>query len=172
MYVGSISVDFNGIVLFDPDGLNRLFGPIAEGTDLFTRFITTEEGDEVLKRGLIVPVLAIDDGEYEVVVRLPNEESPVRGSILVENGIFPFRVDRRAVLADLAVLKEWIPEMGWTNVPVPKGSYAVTIRGYTQLDPLKGEIANAGYEFVLAPVMQLPVVSGETGKNMRVLRLE
>jgi hypothetical protein len=172
MFVDTVSVDFNGIVLFDPDRLQDFYRGIPDGTDLFTRFVSTEDGDAALREGFVVPVLAIDDGEYDVVVRLATEDSGARGSVLCENGVFPFRVLKRAVVADLAVLKEWIPELGWIPVPLRPGDYAVTVRGYRELDPLLREITGAGYEFVLDPVAALPAVTGEIGRNMRVLRLD
>ena len=49
MWQGEVIVDYNGIVLFAPDLLKQFYhGQIVKGTDLFTRYITTDEGDTVL----------------------------------------------------------------------------------------------------------------------------
>jgi hypothetical protein len=173
MFVGHVSTDFNGIVLFDPGLLRERYGgSIAPGTDLFTRYTTTDEGDAVIAAGLIVPILAIDDGGYEVIVRLTSEKSPHEEPAFVENGIYPLRIREGLVLADLAVLKEWLDDVGWQSVGMPRGRYAVTVRGFRSLDPTGHEIIRAGYEFVLNPVDSLPTPSADLGKNMRVLRLD
>src|SRR5262245_8846252 len=129
MWTGTVITDFNGIVLFEPVLLRERYGgAIAEGTDLFTRYRTSDEGDAVLAAGLIVPVLAIDDAGYDAMIRLSSEPAYVPGQIVAENGIFPLRVKERLVIADLVVLKEWMDDLGWIDVPVSPGNYAVTVR--------------------------------------------
>jgi hypothetical protein len=49
----------------------------------------------------------------------------------------------------------------------------VTVRAFRQTEKKgkQSEITAAGYEFVLEPAIALPAVTGDTGKNMRVLNL-
>src|SRR5258708_5862049 len=155
--------------MFDPVVLQRWRPEIHAGTDLFTEFITTATGDEVLERGIIVPVLAIDDGGYDVVVRASNEPSPIRADVLVENGELPLYVERDVVLADLAVLRHWLTDVGWMHVPVATGNYAVTVRGFRKMSADGRSLESAGYEFVLDPRERLPAVTGTTARNMRVM---
>jgi hypothetical protein len=167
MWRGTQGTDYNGIVVFDPDALRAWCGGnIAPGTDLFHRFTASDEGDRVLELGIVVPILAIDDGGYTIIVREAGEPSPVSPWIVVENAVFPLRITRDAVLADLAVLREWHDELGWQRVPIAAGSYAVTVRGFCRR--VHGRIADAGYELELARVTELPAVTGATGKPMRV----
>jgi hypothetical protein len=168
MWIGRVDVDANGIVLFDPVVVAQWRPHIKWRTDLFTELTTTDVGDEALRRGLFVPVLAIDDGGYDVIVRSRDEVSPIRGEVVVENGEFPLRIEHDLVVADLAVLREWIPELGWQHIPVPPGSYAATIAGFRQLT-VKPELVAAGYELILDRRRDLPPVTGSTGRGMRVL---
>jgi hypothetical protein len=176
MFVGTVYTDFNGIVLFDPSLLlQRYGGKIRSGTDLFTRYTSTEEGDEVLAQGLIVPVLAIDDAGYDIVVRTSSERYTPPGEVLVENDVYALRVTERLVVADLAVLKEWSNKIApGQETDIPPGIYAVTVRGFRALEKIgrRRRIAHAGYDFVLRPRKKLPKVTADTGKDMRVLRLD
>jgi len=173
MYIGDISAEYNGIVLFSPDGLVQHYGHIEEGDNLFKRFTTTEEGDDVLRLGIVVPILAIDSDIYEIVVRLVDEPNPFANNgceLVAENGVFALKVISRLVLADLAVLAEWHAEEGWQYIPeVVAGNYSVTVRGWRKVDEhLHFEIA--GYEFELRLVPDLPAVTADTGRRMQLLR--
>lgn len=54
-----VNTDFNGIVFFEPSRLRaRYGGRVAAGADLVARHTTTDEGDDVLGAGLILPLLA------------------------------------------------------------------------------------------------------------------
>jgi hypothetical protein len=93
MWQVTVSVEYNGIVLFDPCVVREELGSVRKGTNLFKRFTTTDEGDRVLARGLFVPVLAIDDAGYEAHLRLANEPSRVRDEhVLHTNDTFALRV--------------------------------------------------------------------------------
>ena len=173
MWAKMVLTDFNGLVLFAPDLLADHFGgAIPEGTDLFTRFMQTDDGDAVLAAGLIVPVLAIDDAPYTVIVRMATEQSPIAAeTVVVENGTVALAVATRVVVADLVVLKEWIDDLGWHDVDtgLEHGAYAVTVRGFRVLDAAQHTIVDAGYEFVLDPRPALPTVTADTGTKMRVM---
>ena len=101
----TLDIDYNGIVLFDPAVVRSWYGDsLAYGTNLFQRYITTEEGDRVLSGGLFVPILAIDDCGYDIIVRYDSEPSPVDvSSVKHENGSFALRVVECAVVADLGL---------------------------------------------------------------------
>jgi hypothetical protein len=169
MWVGDVDVDGNGIVLFDPLVVARWRPNLAEGADLFTLLVTTDAGDEALEAGVFVPILAIDDGGYRVVVRSPDEPPGIDGQLVVENGTFPLAVARDVVVADLAVLRHWLPEVGWTRIPLAPGSYGVTVRGMRRMSPDGKRLDEMGYELVAKPEPHLPPVTGETGRNMRTM---
>lgn len=166
-----LDVDYNGIVMFDPSVVNAWYGnSLTQGTDLFERYITTEEGDRALTGGLFVPILAIDDCGYDVIVRYDNEPSPVDvSSLRQENGAFALRVIESAVVADLAAIIEWEGAGAGQIVPVRPGLYEVHIRAFCRAGPGEHEIAEAGYEFVLSATNVLPRVTGNTGARMRVI---
>jgi hypothetical protein len=169
MWQGTVGVDANGIVLFDPVALARWRPDLAPGTDLFTELITTDAGDVVLARGLIVPILAIDDGGYDVSIRTVDEASPIDGEVIVENGVFPLLVERDVVVADLAVLRDWRVEVDWTHVAIAPGTYGVTLRGWRRMSPDGKRMDGMGYDFALKPEPALPAVTGDTGRRMRVM---
>lgn len=172
MWKGTQLTDYNGIVLFDPDALKKYYGRIRAGTNLFKRFTTTTDGDEILALGIVVPILAIDDAGYTIVIRERSESSPVEPFVIVTNEVYPFRVTREAVLADLAVLRSWKEGLDWQRVPIPMGTYGVTVRGFRRMAKTRRQIVDAGYEFVLRRVRKLPKVTANTGARMRTLKFD
>jgi hypothetical protein len=168
MWLGSVDVDGNGIVFFDPVVLRRWRPNMTPTHDLFRELVTTDAGDEVLAKGIIVPILAIDDGGYDVVVRRADEAQGIAGDLIVDNGVFPLVVESELVVADLSIFRSWADDLGWTRIPVPAGTYASRVRGIRQMSDHGQRMIGAGYELVLAATPSLPPVSGETGKNMRL----
>jgi hypothetical protein len=165
-----VDTDFNGIVFFDPSLLRtQAGGSIAPGPDLFTRYTTTEEGDDVIAAGVILPILAIDDGGYEIVVGRADEDPPARGEIVAENGVYPLRVQQRLVVADLAVLKDWEDELGWQDCDVAPGECSAVIRAFRETAP-DGRITRAGYALALRRVDALPAPTADLSKNLRLFR--
>jgi hypothetical protein len=164
-----VITDYNGIVIFDPDRLIQFCGGhIDEGTDLFTHFMSSDDGDKVIEQGIIIPILAIDDAGYSVEFHINEKSDRPKEQIVFENGIFPLHIEKRLVLADLVVLKEWIEDLGWINVDAPPGYYKVTIRGFRQKDQ-QGNITDGGYEFHLESTTSLPKYTGSLEINSRVL---
>jgi hypothetical protein len=163
----SLDVDYNGIVLFDPRVVTQHLGKIRRGTNLFRRFTTTDEGDEVVAAGLFVPVLAIDDAEYDIFVRFESEESRIADEwVLCENGFSPLVISDALVIADLEALLKWTGPGDGNRLQFSRGTYAVRVRGFSSVG-----LENAGYEFILKKVSRLPKVTGKIGAKMRVLRL-
>jgi len=164
-----VITDFNGIVIFEPGRLIQFWGGrIDEGTDLFTYFMSSDDGDEVIKQGIIIPILAIDDAGYSVEFYVDEKSDRPKEQIVFENGDFPLYVERKLVLADLAVLKEWIENLDWIFVDIPPGYYDVTIRGFCEKDQ-KGHIADCGYEMILRSTTSLPKLSASLEMNSKVL---
>ena len=172
MWKGTQFTDYNGIVLFDPDALKKYYGRIRAGTNLFKRFTTTTDGDEILSLGIVVPILAIDDAGYTIIIRDPSEKSPIEPYVIVNNEVYPFRVTREAVLADLAVFRSWEEDTDWQRVPIPVGAYGVSVRGFRRIAKAKRKIVDAGYEFVLKKARKLPKVTANTGARMRTLKFD
>jgi hypothetical protein len=164
-----VNTDFNGIVFFDPSRLRaRYGGRVAAGTDLFTRYTTTDEGDDVLGAGLILPLLAMDDGGYEVIVRSPDEAPSELGELVVENGVYALGIEQGLVVADLAVLKDWEDDLGWQDCKVAPGEYAVTIRGFRQVEGPNRRIVRAGFELCLERVATRVVPTADLARNLRL----
>jgi len=168
-----ISVESNGIVLFDKKVFLEYFnGHIAEGENLFKRFLETDEGDAVLKAGLIVPILAIDDLGYDVIIKYKEERCPETKHVRLKNGIFPISIVERACIADLYSLMNWKNSIStdFDYVDIEPGLYGVEILGY-RIDDAGGNIEKAGYIFSFKREAHLPELTGKTGKPMRLLDL-
>lgn len=168
-----LSVDFNGIVLFEPERLVNYFGgSIADGQNVYKAFTSSPAGEEVVERGIITPILGINDGLYKVFVRLNWEKQAVANDLITfENSEFPFEVGEKAsiALADLAVLREWEDETGWNRIPMAPGHYSVLIRGFRRIE--NGAVQECGYEFVLSPRATLPSLTASLDQNSQVLSL-
>jgi len=165
----NVITDFNGIVIFEPDRLIQFWGgQIQEGTDLYTHFMSSDDGDEVINRGIIIPILAITDAGYGVEFYINEKSDRAPKEIVFENGIYPLHVKSRLVLADLAVLKEWIENLGWIFVDVPRGYYGVIIRGFAH-ENRKGHIVDCGYEAILESKRSLPKYTATQEANCQVL---
>ncbi len=164
-----VDTDFNGIVFFDPSRLRERYGGrIASGTDLLTRYTTTDEGDDVLRAGLILPLLAIDDGGYEVLLRSSDEAPSELGELVVESGVYALGIEQRLVVADLAVLKEWEDDLGWQDCGVAPGEYAVTIRGLRRVEGPNRRIVAAGFELCFEHVATRVIPTADLALNLRL----
>lgn len=165
-----LTVDYNGIVLFNPAALaGRFGGSIEAGTNVLEQLQDTTAGDVVVAAGIALPILGINDSTYEFHIRLATEPSEVDSLCILENGVFPLQVSQRLVIADLAVLVEWADELGWKSVDVAAGTYGVTIRGFRAIEG--GRVVRFGYEAVFEPRDSLPAMSGSLVKDMQVLTL-
>ncbi len=167
MWQLTLDVETNGLVLFDLAIIQRHFAAgLPEGTDLLSRFRDDALGDVVLKRGLFLPILAIDDATYDILVRLDDEPSSLEPAhVLCRNGVYALEIDYSLIIADLEAVMFW-DEGTWGNrLQFPRGKYAVEVVGFSSPD-----LSSAGYEFHLRRVRDLPEVTGSTGASMRVLR--
>ncbi|MCX4027077.1 hypothetical protein H0A36_13710 [Endozoicomonas sp. SM1973] len=169
-----VSTDFNGIVLFDPKVLEDFYGrKIVDGEDLFHRYMTTDEGNVVLKKGVIIPILAIDDAGYDIFIRTNTEKQCInKSNIVCQNGNYNLIIKKQAVICDLVVIKDWEYNTDWQWLDIEPGIYSVTINGFKQLNDEKNEIIAAGYEFVFTRENTSGNCSADIEKNMRVLGRE
>lgn len=166
----TLTVDFNGIVLFDPKRLKDYFGgSIDPGTNIYRRFTSSEAGDDVVRQGIVVPVMGINDSNYEVFLRSGDVPSRAAPDIILSNGVFPFEVAERAVIADMAVLLEWAEDLGWQTVPLEPGTYGVIVHGFRVI--ADRQVVRFGYDFEIRAEPMLPPASCDLSKDMQVLTL-
>lgn len=165
-----VSVEYNGIVIYDPSVLAAHYGGgPPEGTNLFQRYVTTDEGDEVLRAGVVVPVLAIDDAGSEVVVRTAGEAYSHDAHVVHRNHGFALRVAEAALVTDLYSLIDWSPPASaeWHALELAAGLYRVDVDAFSQYEPGRG-IVSAGYIFTFDRRAEVPEVTADTGAYMRV----
>ena len=160
-------METNGIICFDPEVVQEWYGHELQcGMDLFSRFTASNEGDEVLAAGIFVPILAIDDAEYSIIVRIDPEQTQIpKEQVVAHNGNYALQVKSTLVIADLESIKEWDGGAYGNRIQFPRGNYAVSMLGFSSVD-----LTSAGYELALCRHHALPKVTANTGKNMRILR--
>lgn len=165
-----VTVDFNGIVLFDPQALEDFYKTIEIGENLYARFAKTDDGDKVVENGIIIPIIGINDSSYRVILRDNDEPSIINPElIIVSNEIFPFKITNQAVISDIATFLEWEPDEGWQKIAIAPGFYAAKINGFRLIE--KDCVIDFGFEIVLKKCDELPNFTGSLLKNMQVLEL-
>lgn len=165
-----VTTDFNGIVMLCPDRLEDFYGTLSIGENLYEKFVGTTDGDTVIREGIIVPIIGINDSTYRIIIRDEAEPSSIPGNlIIVSNHDFPLIVTSRAVIADMAVLLEWSPEESWQDVKIEPGNYSVCVNGFRQIQ--NDEVIDFGFEFVLSKRSSRPEFTASLEKNMQVLEL-
>ena len=167
--VNVIDVEANGIVLLDEKVLYESLSwtpSVGEERDLMSEFFTTDLGDKVIRDGAIVPLLSIDDGGYEIICRMVDEDCTVSDLIIVRNGCFPLQVRDEAFFYDLENLMHWPPASKGLPSSLDPGSYSVSVNGYR--DVKDGRIVRAGYEFVFQPTASLVEPTAQIDAYMRV----
>jgi hypothetical protein len=164
MFPATLNTDFNGYVLFDPETLQAaLQRSPAEDEDLYRLFTTTDQGDQVLSSGAIVPFLGVTDGGYAVCVRDDGTPSPFASLDLVAaNAVFPLRITSRAFVADLAVMASWQAGLDWHPVELAPDNYSIELRGYRKMSAQT--ILECGYEFIATRCPELPAMTADLSK--------
>ena len=103
----NVDIDFNGIIIFDYPGILELFdGEIADGENILQEFTTTDKGELALDKGVALPVMGIDDGNY--IVRLFLNEIPddENRRIVFSDKYFYINVTGNLYVADMSVFWE------------------------------------------------------------------
>lgn len=163
----NVDVDYNGIVFFDPLRLEKYFDrKIEEDEDLFKLMIETNHGDEVISRGIVLPILAITDAGYTINLFL--DESCEREGMIFSNGIFPLNVESKLFVADLAAFREWMYGVDWIDTKIPPGIYGTTVNGYCVRDE-NNHITDCGYDICLSSKKELPIASADMNISNQVM---
>jgi hypothetical protein len=166
----TITIDFHGIVLFSPERLKDYFGgSIEDGTNIYRIMTTTDAGEDVINKGIVIPILGINDSTYEVFARTKESPSAIEDLVSFESGIYPLQVTNQLIIADMASLVEWDEGAGWIDVPIRPGHYAVTVRGFRQI--IDHEVKRFGFEFILDKRAEAPAFTADMSRSMQVLEL-
>ena len=66
---GQVTTDANGLFMYDPTVFRAAYGTsLRDGRNLLQEYLSDDSGDEALRSGLVVPILAIDADTYSVTV--------------------------------------------------------------------------------------------------------
>jgi len=166
----TVSVDFNGIVLFSYPELSELFpAGIQEGQDILSSFTQTNVGDQVVDLGLTIPIINIDDGDYLVRIFLDHgpADSTARKVAFSDDG-YVLAVGKKAYLADAAVFWEWHEYLGWVELSIPPGIYQARVEGVMHIDH-EGDESDIGYDIILTRTTQLPTRTATIREDSRVI---
>lgn len=170
MHELEVVVDFNGIVIFDPAVLNSFYPGLKRGENLYRSFTQSCDGDEVVRQGIVMPILGINDSIYKVIIRENLEQSKISERlIVVSNAGFPLKISKFAVISDLASFLEWDPDEDWQTLSFSPGNYFVKINGFRKIE--NNEVTDFGFEVILTRCVELPEFSGSLTENMQVLEL-
>ena len=166
IWSGIVQANLSGLAFFDLDLLKERYGPkLRKGSNLLKRYTTTDEGDSVIREGLVLPILSIKDDDYMVVVRTKDEEWGRPQKSVLKTGIFPLRVQNQLVVTDLSDLNYWSGEGDWLTIPAAPGYYSVTVHGYE----VEGEQDLGGcYELVLVPQETIPHLTADPYAEMDI----
>jgi hypothetical protein len=156
-----------GFVLLDAARLDHAFGGDAAGQNLLHTFTTTDQGDEVARDGIALPVMGVDAGVYTVIVRHAGDRSPWPTPQLVADGWVLGTDTGSLVLCGVGYLVDWNPDHPkHRHVTVPPGWYEVELRGYLLAHDHPDD---AAYEFVLTPSATQPPFSGQLDRGFGLI---
>ena len=163
----SLSIDFNGIVIFSYPDIDQLYNGIVSGQNILNDFIHTDLGDKVMDDGLVIPVVNIDDGDY--LIRIFYDEPSDQGIevVFLESG-FPMKINESIFCADAAVFWDWEENLGWHKLDISPGFYSVDARGVKHLRDHGGCIP--GYDFIFKRVLSLPKRTAKTRADSRIFK--
>jgi hypothetical protein len=159
-----LDTDGNGFVLFDPETLYEVLGGRpAYNENLLSIFTKTDIGDEVLRRGAMVPIYPLTSGGYNIALRMAGDESPhlAAAPLYAQTGPYCLDVRSEVYLADLVSMIEWEEYCGWQKVDfLGPGLYSCLIRAHQEILP-NGDLGEpGGFDVVFERVEALPHVPG------------
>jgi hypothetical protein len=156
--------ELGGFAVVDPERLAAFFGGRAAGCDLLERFVSSGDGDRVAKEGIVLPLLGIEAGYYDLVFRAPDEPSAIERASVSARGWVLGSERGELLLCGLGYLKDWRPDHArHGRVSVAPGWYAVEVRGALVAgeDDCDGVI-----ELVLAPSAARPRFSAALDREL------
>lgn len=150
-----------GFVLLDPDRLGAAV-PDATGRDLLELCQSTELGDVLARTGVMVPVLGVEPGYYDLVVRDDDEHDEGTPPDVRAAG-WVLQTDGRLLADPLAALQDWDPDDDrHERLEVPAGTYAVEVHGRLPR-PEHGAGLDGTYTWVLRRTAALPWFTADVG---------
>ncbi|MGP9827734.1 hypothetical protein ACT048_25005 [Ectopseudomonas khazarica] len=162
-----IDIDYNGIILTDPIVLEKVDKHLSRGDNLLERYTTESIGDEVLQKGAIVPILAIDAGSYTLEILESAPPDLLENDDILINKSYALKIEQTAYVSDLDFLMSWNNrQYKLTALDLSPGTYEVSIVGFRKCSSI--ELLDAGYKIYFSRVETLPAITADTGKNMRV----
>jgi hypothetical protein len=149
-----------GFVLLDPARLDAFYEGKARGENLLQRFSETDDGDRVSAEGIAIPLVAVDEGDYTVLIRDaaapalgPDPKVRSTGWVLgTETGELLF--------SGIGYLWKWNPDdPGWAAIRLTPGWYGVEVLGYVLNEGKPTE--EWAFEFALTPASARPAFAAD-----------
>ena len=162
-----LDVDFNGIIIFDYPAILSVFnGSIQQGENILSEFTSTSKGDDVLDKGICLPIMGIHDGGYLVRIFLNEEPKEQQRQVIFSDKYFYLNVTGTLFVADMAVFWDWEEFLGWKKADVPTGMYKVCVEG-VELTNTTNEVVYA-YDLILASVDKIGIRDVEPRSDSRL----
>jgi hypothetical protein len=158
--------ELGGFVLVDPARLSEFYGGSACGRDLVTAFTTTDEGDRVVTEGIVIPLLGLAPGFYQIAVRRADEPPCIAVPLVTAPGWVLGTTTGELLICGLGYLTKWNEEQpSHRKVTVEPGWYSVEIRAALLEDADEEGL----YELVLTPVTERPTFTASLSESLSLL---
>ncbi|MCU0353940.1 MAG: hypothetical protein MUD08_09445 [Cytophagales bacterium] len=169
-------------ILGDPDCLLKYKTDNGLPDDLLTHFTATETGDEVVEKGIIVPLAGVNNMPYTIYFNLSDNAPELLredNQLQVRQDGYCLKVEHgRLYLFTMPYLKKFTPEIVEklkisvkTSISVPNGWYSVSVLGgqtkqETEIldregQKIKWEGFEPTFEFVIRPSDNKPLYSAD-----------
>jgi hypothetical protein len=156
-----------GFVLYNPAILEDYIRRVGTSNPLLDKFTSTDDGEQLIAQGAIIPVLGIQSRTYRLIVRRSDDEPSDKewlGESITPPRKYALTGDPTGaiVLADADILLSWEPDRAiCTFIPVGPGPKCAEIVGYVKVSRRWNVPIFISYEIILSDTEQLPRTSDE-----------
>jgi len=160
-----VFAELGGFALVEPARLSEFFEGKAQDQDLLTQFTTTPLGEQVLKDGIVVPLLGITPGYYRVTVRQASESASIANPQVASLGWVLRTITGKLIVCGLGYLTQWNSEHPeHRHIEIEPGWYELQIQAGL-LDSDDGDEEGI-YELVLNKVPDRPAFTASTTQSL------
>lgn len=158
--------ELGGFVVVDPVRLAEFCGGKARGRDLVTALTATDEGTRAAAEGILLPLLGVAPGFYQIAIRRSDEAPSVPNATVASPGWVLGTTTGRLLICGLGYLTPWNEDHpSHRRISVEPGWYSVDVRA-TLLEDADEE---GLYELVLSPLAERPPFSASLRQSLSLL---
>ncbi|MFC0179592.1 hypothetical protein [Thorsellia kenyensis] len=163
-----LSVDFNGIVIFNYPNILELFGGrIQNGQNILKDFTSSNLGEVALDKGIALPILGLDDGDYLVRFYIDQQPENKNRKIIFSDKYFYLDVSDNLYVADIIIFWDWDDYTGWNKIDIPQGIYKICLEGVHLLND-EGQVLEHSYDLLMTSVPTIGIRNLEPRSDSRL----